>query len=330
MERRAAREAKGQDKPSKREHAAARRAAGVLQAWHSTPRGRLSPRPLLPPVSSAAAAAGSSEQDLLLLVSVSAPANDDRRAAALSLFSVGRHRLSPTPTVDTDCSLSAAPGGPYRRHPAESAFDTPQLFSSTKGGTPLSSMTPAAFGVGGGGGSESAADLLLDLSGCSPLPLARGGNQLASRMGRTAGGASAAVYAAKGHAAEGGAGATGAARASSHRMPPLANVPPPLERGWFEGGELANWLDAATPLDNGWGTPSTAGFPTLEHGWGSLGNRRGWGAPAPLVPPDAYASLASITPDHGKRKWAPTDVPVSDGELGATAKVARQLLVLCS
>ena len=44
IERRQAREARGQDKPSKREHAAARRAAGVLQAWHST-----TPRPLLPP-----------------------------------------------------------------------------------------------------------------------------------------------------------------------------------------------------------------------------------------------------------------------------------------
>ena len=202
IERRQAREARGQDKPSKREHAAARRAAGVLQAWHST-----TPRPLLPPAS---AAAGASEQTLLPLVS--ATTDDDRRAAALSLFSV------------------AAPAG------------------------------------------ESAADLLL-LSGCSPLPLA-------SAAGCTAG-----------SAAEGGA--TSAACAS-HRVP-LAAVPPPLERGAGEGE--ANWLNSATPP------------------FGLLGNRRGWGAPVPLMPPDAYASLASITPSPGKRKWAPPGTPSFAGTL---------------
>ena len=212
IERRQAREAKGLEKPSKREHAAARRAAGVLQAWHST-----TPRQLLPP------AASSPEQALLPLAS--ATTDDDRQVAALSLFSV------------------ATPPG------------------------------------------ESAADLLL-LSGCSPPPLA---------------------------SAEGGAAS---AACASHRVP-LATLPPLLERGAGEGE--TNWLNSATPP------------------FGSLGNRRGWGAPAPLVPPDACASDTSITPSPGKRKWAPQPPATpslaeaaGDVEQGAAAKVARQLLVLCS
>lgn len=216
-ERRQAREAKGLENPSKREHAAARRAAGVLQAWHST-----TPRQLLPPTAS------SPEQALLPLAS--ATTDDDRQVAALSLFSV------------------ATPPG------------------------------------------ESAADLLL-LSGCSPPPLA---------------------------SAEGGGAESGAASAAcaSHRVP-LATLPPSLERGAGEGE--TNWLSSATPT------------------FGSLGNRRGWGAPAPLVPPDACASDTSITPSPGKRKWAsqPPAMPslaetAGDVEQGAAAKVARQLLVLCS
>ena len=217
IERRQAREAKGLEKPSKREHAAARRAAGVLQAWHST-----TPRQLLPP------AASSPEQALLPLAS--ATTDDDRQVAALSLFSV------------------ATPPG------------------------------------------ESAADLLL-LSGCSPPPLAS----------------------AEGCGAEGGAAS---AACASHRVP-LATLPPPLERGAGEGE--TNWLNSATPP------------------FGSLGNRRGWGAPAPLVPPDACASDTSITPSPGKRKWAPQPPATpslaeaaGDVEQGAAAKVARQLLVLCS
>ena len=217
IERRQAREAKGLEKPSKREHAAARRAAGVLQAWHST-----TPRQLLPP------AASSAEQALLPLAS--ATTDDDRQVAALSLFSV------------------ATPPG------------------------------------------ESAADLLL-LSGCSSPPLA---------------------------SAEGGGSEGGAASAAcaSHRVP-LATLPPLLERGAGEGE--TNWLSSTTPP------------------FGSLGNRRGWGAPVPLVPPDACASDTSITPSPGKRKWAPQPPATpslaeaaGDVEQGAAAKVARQLLVLCS
>ena len=216
IERRQAREAKGLEKPSKREHAAARRAAGVLQAWHST-----TPRQLLPPATS------SPEQALPL---ASATTDDDRQVAALSLFSV------------------ATPPG------------------------------------------ESAADLLL-LSGCSPPPLAS----------------------AEGGGAEGGAAS---AACASHRVP-LATLPRLLERGAGEGE--TNWLNSATPP------------------FGSLGNRRGWGAPAPLVPPDACASDTSITPSPGKRKWAPQPPATpslaeaaGDVEQGAAAKVARQLLVLCS
>ena len=137
---------------------------------------------------------------------------------------------------------------------------------------------------------ESAADLLL-LSGCSPPPLAS----------------------AEGGGAEGGAAS---AACASHRVP-LATLPPLLERGAGEGE--TNWLNSATPP------------------FGSLGNRRGWGAPAPLVPPDACASDTSITPSPGKRKWAPQPPATpslaeaaGDVEQGAAAKVARQLLVLCS
>ena len=103
---------------------------------------------------------------------------------------------------------------------------------------------------------------------------------------------------------------------ASHRVP-LATLPPLLERGAGEGE--TNWLNSTTPP------------------FGSLGNRRGWGAPVPLVPPDACASDTSITPSPGKRKWAPQPPATpslaeaaGDVEQGAAAKVARQLLVLCS